>query len=544
MRPVVQKLEEKAIGDESVKGELRRSRLLLAEWNQSAEHYEEAREIYERLLEADPNDYETISDILTLLGTQGKRKELVAYLNTLKGQNDEETGRDRLSQLITVSAVEIEKHQSILYNVKQGGYIEEFQKAYREAIKHAEEKRSTEEKEKESWTGFTLVCLYFQAATSLHWHSESEEERIEAISLWEQSLNVDRFAASDENYSVFFGAQKQAATLLCLQYLAEARNHEPDSELVASNFAKIKALTPPEGGMQYINNPYLEPNEVELLTGYYHISRGDREQAMKALKPRVSIGVEMLSDHDPDNDWQGFWNLANAFSRFKDDVNALAALSLIAPTKNIPPPLDEINSQLTDQANSPSQAPKPQPTDTQPNGTSAASSNPEQPNGTSPATPAPETNGTATSAVGEKDTDPPIRPTLKRSSTSRLKRDPQGPLSFSCDGSCGTAWTYPSDMHPCRQCPDVQFCGSCLEKQRAGLLAKHICDKTHEFLDVPIWDFEAWRKIPKGSVKVGEKLVKVEEWLDGIREEWGIEKVGGDGEKKEDLEGEGKREGK
>lgn len=92
-----------------------------------------------------------------------------------------------------------------------------------------------------------------------------------------------------------------------------------------------------------------------------------------------------------------------------------------------------------------------------------------------------------------------------------------------CDGFCGTYWTYADDIHVCKDCLDVMFCGNCLEKLRADELEENICDRSHEFLHVPKFDVEAALQRGKHHVRLNGSEVSVSTWLSQIRSDWGLD---------------------
>jgi hypothetical protein len=61
------------------------------------------------------------------------------------------------------------------------------------------------------------------------------------------------------------------------------------------------------------------------LLGRYYSRMKDGMNAKEQIHPDVDVGVKFLSDEDPENDWQGYRNLADAFREFGDDSNAIAS---------------------------------------------------------------------------------------------------------------------------------------------------------------------------------------------------------------------------
>lgn len=115
------------------------------------------------------------------------------------------------------------------------------------------------------------------------------------------------------------------------------------------------------------------------------------------------------------------------------------------------------------------------------------------------------------------------------SSLSQVKNAPH----FSCDGGCNNGVLIENGFWLCKVCYDIGFHDECLEKLRKGTLARYVCSPDHQWLRIPSW-VEEFQATGKGRVRVGGevqdgkriggRVVAVEEWLDMIREDWGIEK--------------------
>ncbi|KAG7009682.1 hypothetical protein G7Y79_00002g007970 [Physcia stellaris] len=89
------------------------------------------------------------------------------------------------------------------------------------------------------------------------------------------------------------------------------------------------------------------------------------------------------------------------------------------------------------------------------------------------------------------------------------------------------------DIWFCKVCDDVQFCDECLRKVQTGSLTRYVCAADHEWLLVPSW-VDEYKATGKGRVRIGGviedgkriggEIVLIEEWLDTIREQWGIKR--------------------
>lgn len=107
-------------------------------------------------------------------------------------------------------------------------------------------------------------------------------------------------------------------------------------------------------------------------------------------------------------------------------------------------------------------------------------------------------------------------------SNLKIARELEGPSWFRCDGRCSTRWSYADDIYVCRDCTDVQFDERCLKSLRAGTLETQVCNKNHDMLHVPKFDEKELKRIGKSNVKVGSMIMKVDDWVVGIKQQWGI----------------------
>lgn len=114
---------------------------------------------------------------------------------------------------------------------------------------------------------------------------------------------------------------------------------------------------------------------------------------------------------------------------------------------------------------------------------------------------------------------------------SSLSQVRYGPY-LSCDG-CNRYIPVENAYWSCKVCYNTGFDDECMENLRSGTLDHYVCSRDHQWLRIPSW-VEEFKATGKGRVRVGGEfkdgkriggqIVAVEEWLDMIREKWGIEK--------------------
>ncbi|KAL8691994.1 MAG: hypothetical protein Q9218_002886 [Villophora microphyllina] len=109
---------------------------------------------------------------------------------------------------------------------------------------------------------------------------------------------------------------------------------------------------------------------------------------------------------------------------------------------------------------------------------------------------------------------------------------PSTPTPCECD-VCDKPVLWGDGIWFCKMCYWVGFHDGCLPKLRSGQINRYICSQDHDWLHVPSW-IDEYKATGDGKVHVGGEIqdgqrveghiVPIEEWLDTVREKWGIEK--------------------
>lgn len=98
-----------------------------------------------------------------------------------------------------------------------------------------------------------------------------------------------------------------------------------------------------------------------------------------------------------------------------------------------------------------------------------------------------------------------------------------------CD-SCDTKWSYETSLLTCKVCYNLDLCGDCLDKLRAGDTTVAVCNKSHDWLDRGVWTIERYvqacrQLVPLEKEDGSVELVTISKWLGGLCEEWGLSKA-------------------
>ncbi|KAF9639191.1 putative neutral amino acid permease protein [Lasiodiplodia theobromae] len=283
------------------------------------------------------------------------------------------------------------------------------------------------------------------------------------------------------------------------------------------------------------------PVATTLVLGRVLHLAGKESEAREATRGYVRVALNLLDDDDPDNDTQAYLMLGEALAPLDDDVNALAAWGVIRPWEvgkksdgKEGKAEDEAGGEGGDKGEETAEKQKGVERHTEQND----SKNDEADEATADTEPpkiirtldADDTGPKSSTDDGKQGI--PISPGDGTAATGEEPPPPRldGPLGNYCDGNCNTTWEYPDDIYVCKDCIDVQFCAVCFDKVRTGTLERQICGRDHAFLHVPRWtDIAAADKaaggVPKGFMRVGNEVLAIKDWINGIRVKWGFAKV-------------------
>lgn len=355
----------------------------------------------------------------------------------------------------------------------------------RQTLKAAiEVARSAEE------TTIALMELRFCYAYLLYHIVKCDSDHDEPLGIWEENLAFRAMEPAMQSHR-FITAQHIAET-----YLHRAKNIGIENRLARGLLARLEALP------KHLDKDDIYLLHINRLLGRGYSLMGAEAAARKTLRKEVQTALELLSNDDISNDWQGYKALALALTPLSNDVNALAAWSLLCPTTDFK--ADESDSD------------------------SFSSSDEDE--ATARADDVEDDNCATTSIVTGDDSDivnTVSTDSFKATHKNSSHNEGDSPLGNLCDGLCSRLWSFPDDMYFCKDCRDVQLDTPCYEKLKGGTLkfGRAHCHTSHDFLHVPSWDVEAIQKVPQGSVKIDEQILTIKEWLDDIKKECGFDKM-------------------
>lgn len=273
--------------------------------------------------------------------------------------------------------------------------------------------------------------------------------------------------------------------------------------------------------------PTSKQPHVLTLAAWDRIS-GRKQHAKLLIKERLTDGVDILTNEDEEDDYEGWSSVGNALLAVGDIDRARGAISMIrlwyrslqeksavASEKRRREAMAGIEADDTEggQSATISGSDKSQAQAAGKDSTTASSDRPDQAIG--------PTSGTST-------TDAASSPTLDSvagadaSSVNPPKVEVKYNGWYSCEGPCGEDIQDTDALWRCSYCIS-DFCQAC-HQLVVDKKTEHwgLCNYTHEHVEF----YGVNEKWPKGQLKVGEDFVPMKQWLEELMEEYGIEKKG------------------
>ena len=309
-------------------------------------------------------------------------------------------------------------------------------------------------------------------------------DEAKAIRLWEQIMET---SSASKLISHLGRARTNASINLAMRYYDKALaagKGTPDCEAYIKkleNLSRYKVSPRDDAELQYFRTT----RETTLVLGRLYMLIGNEDEARECFRILVKLGIDFLTDDDPDNDWYGHHKLAHVSLHANDDLNAAAAYSLLGPKERDASGDGAVEAQKSESNNEKSTSSE--------KGSSlqAIEKQVDVPNEKS-------------ATVGEDEEQPEI--------------DLEGEGSWVCNGPCTTQRSKPDGLHACRACLDLDFCDECVELVKNDKLPFMLCNPEHEFFLVPT----ATKRLPKGMVLYDGQEIEIGKWLKALMQRWDL----------------------
>ncbi|GAP82873.1 putative neutral amino acid permease protein [Rosellinia necatrix] len=226
-----------------------------------------------------------------------------------------------------------------------------------------------------------------------------------------------------------------------------------------------------------------------LALAHYYFLYSDDLRAKELVRSIVIQALELLSDDDIENDQTSFWELSRVFCTLKDKANTLASWHLNAKAAKAGMKANEEKRRASEEE--------------------AKKKLEEKQEGSVQDT---ELQEKQEDPAQDTDAAPRQEETVPESLGSLVPSEPSGAISY-CDGDCGHMWSYPTGLWTCiSDTGAVQFDEKCYRKLVEGTLEVPVCSRDHYFYYIDMKD-----DVEEGSVRVGDRVVTVQEWKSEVR---------------------------
>jgi tetratricopeptide (TPR) repeat protein len=304
---------------------------LLARWHENCGRNEKALELFRCVHNSDKMDFEAAFRILKILTAEEKYGEIIEFLQDM--ESEDHTIHSDMTRLDDCHFEYFEEdafHEMTVLAARKTGNLMILQKAYIRAIKAADVRSKT----------IVSGCLrQWYGRLLLHEFGSQEQ----AATVFE---DVMKMTASSSNDGASGWARFQSGKRLAMIYIDRATKAGPGTPEAKTNIQKIAQLSvgrtsddDDEARMNMMTNTTSTINITLVLGRWYAKEEKNDKEAREHFVSHIRLGIDLLSDSNPYNDPDAYKKLGYAFMHYGDDVNALAAWSLLGPIEqpSIPP---------------------------------------------------------------------------------------------------------------------------------------------------------------------------------------------------------------
>ncbi|KAK4495710.1 hypothetical protein PRZ48_012978 [Zasmidium cellare] len=514
--------------DDEFKDEYWNSMLhLIGDWNIQMKEFAAAELTYKKLLDEGltKETFEIFARKAVLLMTlalneQSKHRETMDLLVSLEQRTDPDSG-NWLYALFHFYAGTDELHDRVFEAAHNTDRLTSVTEKYRLAVEKIHEDKTK--------FGIYLHLQYWLAA--LMWSHQSREEKEAALDMWEDIINVEVPDSAEDDYMVSW-ARALAEPRFGMALLDSAKQAglsmplNPDAEAYARRLEKLT-----HGDPDYVRGSY---DDVRVALARLHHLAGDEERAKDIVREILKTGLQLFAEQTSDSLKDGLYRVAMVLQAMDDDTNAIAAWRGLTPKK--PSASDDEESEDDEEEGADSEkaegkkklddtktdngAQKPDTDEKQ----AVAGAEREDDNGNfaskpEEAEPEERANEAEDNQANGDHTEDNIPTTEAKKEDEPLA----GVLSSHCDGHCGVKWTYVDNIYSCKDCLDVQLEPNCYAKLQNGTLDPKVCSENHSHIYIPPFDRQKWEELAEDEMWVGEDVVNIKDWIEGVKREWGID---------------------
>ncbi|KAJ5675126.1 uncharacterized protein N7477_005060 [Penicillium maclennaniae] len=321
--------------DETAEGEEAKVDLInisrdLAEWNKEAGNADQTFSIYKNILQENPDDYEAALSIMMLHYENNDYQGLLEFLQSRQDSTNETTGLDHRTEAFHAHYNNEKYHEAIFALAYKTDNFDIILDSYKVAVDEAKKRytkgRQTGDLVEEEFGRVCQALLMHRAALLCYNHtSNTVEHREFAIDQWILILQMDEPSAS--YLPIVKKLVRKKMAIVCFQ---EARRDIATAGLYLQHLEEMASLSIRGCWEEDFDETY----PMRLISRWYAL-QGDEQKAKDTLRAPIKVYLDLLSDDDPLNDWQGYHGLAMHLMFAGQDADSLAAWSLITPRDHL-----------------------------------------------------------------------------------------------------------------------------------------------------------------------------------------------------------------
>jgi len=451
-------------------------------------NYSSAAGCFQSLLEQDgvTDQYVHTTALNSLFESWIEEKAYGAIIYLMRKWRDSTDLERGLSYWLSKTVHSDNIHGWIITAASRVGVVEEVWEMYKQAMENLSVTPTTDNEDETQRIRETKELLRcFQASFVFHGYQvEHQQER--ALQDWEDIIHK-----AEDSWSSWWIVYK-ANRIFARSLLDKATSkglEEASSRISESYASRLEALS--RVNHRAIRDCRQGTKDPRLCLTRLHVLQGERDLVHEEAKERLrSVFDDWPEDTNDESLRDRFANLAQTLNVLDDDVNSIAAWQAAKPRQLQQGLLPVVNSAGPDQTQ-------------------------QQVVGAVADTPGSNLKSTSTS---------PGQSNTKNGKPDSRKDPPKAYISGSwiCD-YCETRWeNMLVDCWACKHCLCVQLCSDCHYKLQNDEIHPLVCSKRHKFLYLPPFNHAVWETASPEMMILGGKTVVRKQWLDGLREKWGV----------------------
>jgi tetratricopeptide (TPR) repeat protein len=306
-----------------------------------------------------------------------------------------------------------------------------------------------------------------------HYCHDSER----AARIWERIVDTYRSTKAETEIAEAKSVASRNLAQYLLKKTMEVGRNSSEAErcgVVLERLAQTKSRT----GIT------INASEATLTLGAWYKLMGRDEEARACFQVQIKEGIRMLSDDDPDNDWDAYWDLIFVLLAAGDDKNALVMIwkQFDAYGESANEASDESGVETLEQ----------------------------------------NTEGIGAEVPGAENKQDEVKDTPSTDDKDEQPEPAAGTdtTSMSCDACLRSI--RPDYSAFCRYCLNIAFCPDCFSLLQSSKLPLNVCSPKHEWLVVQPRSEEERAAVQRDKLVVDGVTVSIDEWKKTLAAQWEV----------------------